>query len=51
MAEQDSDLPAADGVRRRHWDGANKVRIVEDRLRCHRQVGATDRLAAAVPER
>ncbi|WP_240722565.1 hypothetical protein [Poseidonocella sp. HB161398] len=28
-------LSAADGVRRRHWDDADKVRIVEESLRGH----------------
>jgi transposase len=36
-------LSAADGVRRRHWDDADKVRIVEESLRGHRQVSATAR--------
>jgi len=36
-------LSAADGVRRRHWDDADKVRIVEESFRGHRQVSATAR--------
>jgi transposase len=35
---------AADEVgRRRHWSDADKVRIVEESLRCHRQGSATAR--------
>jgi len=36
-------LSAADGVRRRQWSDAEKVRIVEESLVGHRQVSATAR--------
>ena len=36
-------LSAADGVRRRHWNDADKVRIVEESLTGKRQVSATAR--------
>lgn len=36
-------LSAADGVRRRHWNDADKVRIVEESLTGNRQVSATAR--------
>ncbi|MFC3170350.1 IS66-like element accessory protein TnpA [Paracoccus fontiphilus] len=36
-------LSAADGVRRRHWSDADKVRIVEESLTGKRQVSATAR--------
>ncbi len=36
-------LSAADGVRRRHWSDADKVRIVEESFAGHRQVSATAR--------
>jgi transposase len=36
-------LSAADGVRRRHWSGADKIRIVEESLVGHREAGATAR--------
>ena len=36
-------LSAADGVRRRHWSDADKVRIVEESYAGHRQVSATAR--------
>lgn len=37
-------LFAADGVHRRHWNDADKVRIVEESLSGNRQVSATARL-------
>lgn len=36
-------MSAADGVRRRHWSDADKVRIVEESLHEGRQVSATAR--------
>lgn len=36
-------LSAADGVRRRHWNDADKVRIVEESFAGNRQVSATAR--------
>lgn len=36
-------LSAADGVRRRHWSDADKLRIVEESFAGHRQVSATAR--------
>ena len=36
-------LSAADGVRRRHWSDADKIRIVEESFAGHRQVSATAR--------
>ena len=36
-------LSAADGVRRRHWSDADKLRIVEESFVGHRQVSATAR--------
>lgn len=36
-------MSAADGVRRRHWNDADKVRIVEESLHEDRQVSATAR--------
>lgn len=36
-------MSAADGVRRRHWSNADKVRIVEESLTGNRQVSATAR--------
>lgn len=36
-------LSGADGVRRRHWSDADKVRIVEESFAGHRQVSATAR--------
>jgi transposase len=36
-------LSAADGVRRRHWSDADKLRIVEESFVGHRQASATAR--------
>jgi transposase len=36
-------LSAEDGPRRRHWSDAEKVRLVEESYRGHRQVSATAR--------
>ncbi len=36
-------LSAADGVRRRHWSDADKLRIVEESFLGHRQASATAR--------
>src|SRR6056297_2787985 len=36
-------LSAADGPRRRHWGEGDKVRIVEESFRGHRQVSSTTR--------
>ncbi|WP_424988937.1 transposase [Microbulbifer sp. S227A] len=36
-------LSAADGVRRRNWSDADKLRIVEESFAGHRQVSATAR--------
>jgi transposase len=36
-------LSAADGPRRRHWGEADKVRLVEESFRGHRQVSSTAR--------
>jgi len=36
-------LSAADGVRRRHWSDADKIRIVEESFVGHRQASATAR--------
>jgi len=36
-------LPAEDVPRRRHWSDADKIRVVEDSYRGHRQVSATAR--------
>ena len=36
-------LPAADLPRRRHWDDADKIRIVEESFLGHRQASATAR--------
>ncbi|MGK7651937.1 transposase [Roseovarius sp. B08] len=36
-------LSAADGVQRRHWSDADKLRIVEESFLGHRQASATAR--------